>query len=135
LSVPVVAMSLPLPAEAEAFLAEPQLCTLATQRPDGTTHVVPVRFSWDSEARLVRIMTVGTRRKARNLAAAGSRAVACQAVGFRWITLEGPATVSDDPARIAAGALNYARRYGMPAPRPAGLVVIEIAVDRVMGIL
>jgi F420H(2)-dependent biliverdin reductase len=135
LSVPAQAMSLPLPTEAEAFLAEPQLCTLATLRPDGTTHVVPVRFTWDGAAGLARVMTVGTRRKARNLAAEGSRAVACQVVGFRWITLEGPATVSDDPARIAVGARDYARRYRMPAPQPAGLVVIEIAVDRVMGMI
>jgi hypothetical protein len=81
------------------------------------------------------VMTVATRRKARNLLAGpGGRASVCQVVGPRWITLEGPATVSDDPRRVAEGAWRYARRYCSPPPNPPGLVVIEIAVDRVLGL-
>ncbi|WP_308249751.1 pyridoxamine 5'-phosphate oxidase family protein [Sphaerisporangium fuscum] len=34
----------------EAFLAEPHLATLTTLRPDGTPHVVAVRFTWDGAA-------------------------------------------------------------------------------------
>src|SRR6478609_8584903 len=60
----------PLSAEIEAFLAEPHIATLTTFRPDGTPHVVPVSFSWDSEARLARIMVGADSRKARNLVAA-----------------------------------------------------------------
>ncbi|GAA4640273.1 F420-dependent biliverdin reductase [Actinoallomurus vinaceus] len=125
-------MSLPLPSSAEAFLAEPHVCTLTTLRPDGTPHVAPVRFTWDGAT--ARVMTVGSRRKAGNLAAPGSRAAICQVVGPRWITLEGSATVSDDPRRLAEGIRRYAGRYGTPPPAPPGLVVIEIAVDRVMGL-
>ncbi|MDA0256516.1 MAG: pyridoxamine 5'-phosphate oxidase family protein, partial [Chloroflexi bacterium] len=33
-----------LPEEVLAFLAERQLATLSTQRPDGSLHVVPVGF-------------------------------------------------------------------------------------------
>lgn len=91
---------LPLSAAAEEFLAENALCTLTTLRPDGTPHVAPVRFTWDGEAGLARVMTTVHRRKSRNLLArAGGRAAVCQLVGPRWITLEGPATVSTDPPR------------------------------------
>jgi F420H(2)-dependent biliverdin reductase len=126
--------AVPLPAVTEEFLALDALCTLATCRPDGSPHVTPVRFTWDSEAGLVRVMTIGSRHKARNIAAGpGARASVCQTVGYRWVTLEGPAAVSDDPARIAEGVRRYAERYGSPPPSPPGLVVIEIAVDRVLG--
>ncbi|WP_307848294.1 pyridoxamine 5'-phosphate oxidase family protein [Microbispora oryzae] len=116
-------------------MAEPHLATLTTFRPDGSPHVVAVRFTWDREARLARVMTVGSSRKARNLLSApGSRAALCQIAGFRWITLEGPATVSDDPLRVAEGVRRYARRYSSPPPNPPGRVVVEIAVDRVMNL-
>ncbi|GAA4640767.1 hypothetical protein GCM10023196_107530 [Actinoallomurus vinaceus] len=129
------AKSLPLPASAEAFLTEPHVCTLTTLRPDGTPHVAPVRFTWDRTTGTARVMTVASRRKAGNLLAApGTRVAICQVAGPRWITLEGPATVSDDPRRLAEGARRYADRYGSPPPTPPGLVVIEIAVDRVMGL-
>jgi PPOX class probable F420-dependent enzyme len=127
-------MSLPLPPWVEAFLTEDHVCALATTRPDGSQHVVPVRFTWDGAAGIARVMTVASRRKARNLVTPGARASVCQVVGYRWITLEGPATVSDDPARIAEGVRHYARRYCSPPPNPPGLVVIEIAVDRILGL-
>ena len=60
---------------AERFLREYHLATLTTLRPDGTPHVVPVGFTWDPDAALVRIITFGPSRKAQNLLAApGSRA-------------------------------------------------------------
>ncbi|MEV4109586.1 TIGR03618 family F420-dependent PPOX class oxidoreductase [Nonomuraea sp. NPDC049695] len=125
----------PLPASAERFLAEPHLATLTTFRPDGSPHVVAVRFTWDREAGLARVMTVGSSRKARNLLSApGSRAALCQVAGFRWITLEGTATVSGDPLRVAEGVRRYTRRYSSPPPNPPGRVVVEIAVDRVMNL-
>ncbi|GLW06846.1 PPOX class F420-dependent enzyme [Microtetraspora sp. NBRC 13810] len=122
-----------LTASAEAFLAEPHLATLTTLRPDGSPHVVAVRFTWDGDAGLARVMTVASSRKARNLVAApGSRVALCQAAGFRWITLEGTATVSGDPARVTEGARRYTRRYRSQPPDPPGRVVVEIAVDHVM---
>ncbi|KAA2258065.1 PPOX class F420-dependent oxidoreductase [Solihabitans fulvus] len=132
-----MSLSLPLPlsASVETFLTEPHLATLTTFRPDGSPHVVAVRFTWDGAAGLARVLTVASSRKARNLLAApGSRAALCQVAGFRWITLEGTATVSDDPARVADGARRYARRYQSPPPNPPGRVVVEIAVDRAMNL-
>ncbi|MEQ4720224.1 TIGR03618 family F420-dependent PPOX class oxidoreductase [Nonomuraea sp. B19D2] len=127
--------TLPMPVSAERFLTEPHLATLTTFRPDGSPHVVAVRFTWDREAGLARVMTVGSSRKARNLLSApGSRAALCQVAGFRWITLEGTATVSDDPLRVAEGVRRYTRRYSSPPPNPPGRVVVEIAVDRVMNL-
>jgi PPOX class probable F420-dependent enzyme len=113
----------------ESFLAEPRVATLTTLRPDGSPHVVAVRFTWDADAALARVLTVAASRKARNLARSG-RAALCQVDGFRWITLEGAATVSDDPRRVAEAARRYSRRYGSPPPAPPGRVVIESAVDR-----
>lgn len=125
-----------LSAAAEDFLAENQLCTFTTLRPDGSPHVTPVRFTWDGEAGLARVMTAVTRRKARNvLATPGGRASLCQTVGGRWLTLEGTATVHEDPLRVQEGVRRYAKRYWSPPPEPPGLCVIEIQVDKVMGLL
>lgn len=128
-------MSVLLSASAEAFLVEPRIAALTTMRPDGSPHVAPVRFTWDGQARLARVMTVAGSRKARNLLARpSSRSALCQVDGFQWITLEGVATVVTDPMRVAEGARRYAERYLSPPPNPPGRVVIEIAVDQVLSL-
>jgi PPOX class probable F420-dependent enzyme len=125
----------PLPDSYEKFLAEPHLATMTTLRPDGSPHVVAVRFTWDRAGALARILTIASTRKARNLlATSGGRVALCQPDGFRWITLEGAATVTDDPRRVAEGVRRYTGRYGSPPPAPPGRVVIEVAVDRVTGL-
>jgi PPOX class probable F420-dependent enzyme len=116
-----------------AFLAERHLATLTTRRPDGSPHVVPVGFSYDADAQVARVITWAASRKARNVAAApGARAAVCQLDGGRWLTLEGPATVTDDPDRVAAAVAGYAGRYRQPGERD-DRVAIEIAVDRILG--
>ena len=116
-----------------AFLAERHLATLTTLRPDGSPHVVPVGFSYDPDTKVARIITWSASRKARNLTASPeSRAVVSQVDGGRWLSLEGPATVTDDPARVAAAIEGYAGRYRQPGDRD-DRVAIEIAVDRVLG--
>lgn len=120
--------------EAVAFLAERHLATLTTLRPDGSPHVVAVGFTWDATAGLARVITFAPSRKARNLLAApGSRAAVSQVDGGRWLTLEGTATVTDDPERVAEGVRRYAERYRQPGER-LDRVVIEIRVDRVLGL-
>lgn len=122
-----------LPAEVLAFLAERHLATLTTARPDGSPHVVPVGFGFDPSSGVVRIITFASSRKARNLVAApGSRAVVCQVDGARWLSLEGPATVTDQPGRVAAAVSAYAARYREPGER-SDRVAVEIEVDRVLG--
>ncbi|GAA5187196.1 F420-dependent biliverdin reductase [Rugosimonospora acidiphila] len=125
----------PLPPGVEAFLAEPRLATLTTLRPDGSPHVVAVRFTWDRVGQLARVLTVASSRKARNvLARPGGRVALCQAVGFRWVTLEGGATISGAPERVYEAARRYAARYGAPPPEPPGRIAIEISVDRAMSL-
>jgi len=122
-----------LPAEVTEFLAARHLATLSTLRPDGSPHVVAVGFTWDAEDGLARVITFASSRKARNLVAApGRRAAVSQVDGGRWLTLEGPAVVRDDPDRVAEAVRRYAQRYRQPSERD-DRVVIEIDVDRVMG--
>ena len=122
-----------LPDDILAFLGEYHLASLTTRRPDGSPHVVPVGFSFDPTTQLVRVITFASSRKARNLVASpGSRAVVCQVDRGRWLTLEGPADVTDDPERVGAAVAGYAARYRPPSER-ADRVAIEIRVDRVLG--
>lgn len=119
--------------EVVAFLTDRHLASLTTFRPDGTPHVVAVGFSYSPEDRTARIITWAASKKARNVAAApGGRAVVCQIDGGRWLSLEGTATVTDDPARVAAAVEGYAARYRQPGERD-DRVAIEIAVDRILG--
>ncbi len=55
-----------------------------------------------------------------------------QVDGRRWLSLEGTPVVSDDPERVAEAVRRYALRYRTPSQNPAR-VVVEIAVDRVLG--
>lgn len=122
-----------LAAEVITFVTERHLATLTTMRADGTPHVVAVGFTWDPEEQLVRVITWAGSRKARNIAQApGSPAAVCQVDGGRWLTMEGRATVTSDPERVAIAVERYARRYRQPKVRD-DRVVIEIAVDRVLG--
>ncbi|MEW2051008.1 pyridoxamine 5'-phosphate oxidase family protein [Streptomyces sp. NPDC005476] len=125
-----------LPASTRAFLTHPYPATFTTLRRDGTPHVTPVRFTFDASTGLARVTTRAKARKARNVAAGGpaDRVALCQADGFRWLTLEGRATVTDDPARLAEAVRRYIVRYRAAPPAPLDLVVVEIAVDHVLSL-
>jgi F420H(2)-dependent biliverdin reductase len=114
------------------FLAERHLATLTTLRGDGTPHVVPVGVTYDAEARLARVITSGTSAKARNVREGRPRVAVCQVEGRRWVTLEGEAVVRGDSEAVAEAERRYAERYRQPRVNPAR-VVIEIAVDRILG--
>ncbi|KGN37452.1 hypothetical protein N803_13755 [Knoellia subterranea KCTC 19937] len=113
------------------FVAERHLATLTTLRRDGSPHVVPVGFTWDSEAGVARVITSGGSQKARN-AGRGARAVLCQVDGRHWLSLEGPSRVLSDSASVTDAESRYAVRYRPPRVNPER-VVIEIQVDRVLG--
>lgn len=122
-----------LSTEITTFLTERHLATLTTMRADDTPHVVAVGFTWDPDETIVRVITWAGSRKARNVAERpGSPAAVCQVDGGRWLTLEGRATVTSDPDRVAIAVERYAQRYREPKQRD-DRVVIEIAVDRVLG--
>ena len=114
-----------------AFLREYHLASLTTFSADGSPHVVPVGFSYDPEAQVVRVITFASSMKYKN-ALRGGRAVVSQVDGGRWLTLEGAVSGTADPERVAAAVSGYAARYRQPGERD-DRVAIEIAVDRVMG--
>jgi PPOX class probable F420-dependent enzyme len=113
------------------FLAEYHLASLTTMRADGTPHVVPVGFSYDHEARVVRIITFPSSTKYKN-ALRGGRGVVSQVDGGRWLTLEGTVSGTSEAQCVAAAVSGYAGRYRQPGERE-DRVAIEIAVDRIMG--
>lgn len=123
-------MALALSPPLAAFLAERHLATLVTLRADGSPHAVPVGFTTDAEAGVVRVITSGASVKAAN-ARRGGRASVTQLDGARWVTLEGTVRVLDDPAAVAQAVAAYTARYRPPRAR-ADRVVVEIEVDRVM---
>ncbi|WP_067843846.1 PPOX class F420-dependent oxidoreductase [Nocardia lijiangensis] len=113
------------------FVAERHLATLTTLRADGTPHVVAVGFTWDADAGIARIIADGGSVKVRNVRRSGYAAVS-QVDGIRWLTLEGPATVLDDPDSVADAVERYAGRYRVPRENPTR-VVIAIEVRRVLS--
>lgn len=113
------------------FLAERHLATLTTLRADGSPHVVPVGFTYDTTIRVAKIITFEGSMKVRN-ARLGGRAAVSQVDGGRWITLEGSASVTDDPTEVRTAVEAYSRRYRTPQDRP-DRVVLCIHVDRVLG--
>lgn len=115
----------------EAFVAERHLAILATVRADGSPHLVPVGFTWDRAAGLVRVICSDGGVKVRNVER-GSRVSVSQVDGPRWISLEGPAAVVRDPDRVAEAERRYTARYQPPRAN-VRRVALEIRVDRVLG--
>ena len=116
------------------FVRERHLATLTTLRADGSPHVVPVGFSYDADANVVRVITFFPSQKAIN-AQRGCRAAVSQVDGGRWITLEGEArlvTLDDDHDEVRKAVEGYAQRYHEPKQRDNRVAII-IAVDNVMG--
>ena len=121
-----------LPDALVAFCAERHLATLTTLRADGSPHVVPVGFTLEPGARLVRVITRRRSAKARHAAQRG-RAVVCSVDGGRWVTLEGTVRVSDDAEEVADAVARYAERYGRtPAPNPERVALL-VTLDRVLA--
>jgi len=120
-----------LPTEALAFLTERHVATLTTLRPDGSPHVVAIAFTFDPDEALVRIITGARSRKVRH-ARRGGRAAVAQVDGPRWLSLEGPVRVTDDPERVAEAVRRHSQRYREPGENPER-VAIEIEVERILG--
>lgn len=121
--------------EAVAFLCERHLATLTTLRTDGSPHVSAVGFSYDTDARVARVITWDSSQKAVNagrMEAAGQRAAVCQVDGGRWLALEGPVRLVTDADAVQPGVAGYAERYQSPKERD-DRAVIEIDVDRILG--
>lgn len=113
------------------FVWERHLATLTTLREDGSPHMDPVAFTWDAERGLARVTTLRNSVKARN-AAQGVRAALCQVDGYRWLTLEGTARVSEDDGDIAGAIAAHDKRYGQLEYHPQRVVLL-LEVERARG--
>ncbi|MEY3822640.1 MAG: hypothetical protein RL628_748 [Actinomycetota bacterium] len=113
------------------FMRENLLATLTTLRADGSPHVVPVGFTFDTDNNIVRVITFAKSMKARH-AAQGGRAVVSQVDRGRWITLEGTVRLRTEADVVAKAVEAYAARYRQPKVRE-DRVVVEITIDKVMG--
>jgi PPOX class probable F420-dependent enzyme len=116
---------------ASEFLAERHLATIATRRPDGSLHAVPVGFTVQQNEASAWVITSAGSIKIRNIRS-GSRACLCQVDGRRWLSLEGPATVHTEPEIVAEAVRRYGQRYQAPRPNPLR-VCIEVRIERVQG--
>jgi PPOX class probable F420-dependent enzyme len=116
------------------FWIERRLASLTTIRPDASPHVTPVGVTLDFDSGIARIICSGGSRKARNVQEGqpNARVAVCQLDGRRWSTIEGTAVVRNDAGSVADAEARYTERYRPPRPN-ATRVVIEIAVDRVLG--
>lgn len=125
-----------LPEAATSFLTERHLASLTTARADGTTHVVPVGFTFEAATQLARVITndgsVKVRNAERQVDGRPGRGAICQLEGRFWLTLEGSLRVSRDPAEVADAVDRYAGRYRVPRVNPTRVVVL-MTVDRIMG--
>jgi len=121
-------------AELRAFWAERHLCMLTTLRPNGKPHVVPVGVTVDEDFTTARVICRRGSIKVRNVRAGEpARVVVSQVDGRRWSSLEGVAVVREDPGSVSDAENRYAARYHrQPTPNPER-VVIEISLERRLG--
>lgn len=118
-----------------AFWRERHLCTVTTLRRDGSPHVVPMGIVVDPSPTggTAWGITSRTSQKVANLrAGADPRVAVCQVDGRRWSTIEGVASVLDDPDSVAEAVRRYAERYRQPREN-AERVAVRIAITGVIG--
>jgi PPOX class probable F420-dependent enzyme len=82
-----------LATDVEEFLALPNVAALATIRPEGRPHVVPVWYEWDG--REFTISSFRDTQKVKNIAGKGFAALSIftGALPYLQVTAEGPARV------------------------------------------
>jgi PPOX class probable F420-dependent enzyme len=116
-----------IPASLSGFWEPRRVALIATTRPDGTIHQVPVRCMRDGDRFFV--VTSARSVKARNVARV-PRASLAEQTSDRWATVEGPARVSRDPDLLARARSAYeARHHGSGA---FGDCVIVVQAERVL---
>ena len=120
------------PALAE-FITERHLAVLTLVRPNGRPHTTPVGFTWDQAAGLARVITWSGSMKSRLLEAGELAGTICQLDGGRWVTLEGPCSVTGEPGACADAVARYAARYTQPKDRGSERRVITMVVERILA--
>jgi F420H(2)-dependent biliverdin reductase len=116
-----------VPESLAGFWESRRVAVLATVRPDGTVHQVPVRCMRDGERFLV--LTDARSVKARNVSHS-PRASLAEQTSDRWATVEGPASVSRDPGLVDRARAAYESRHH--GPGTFGDCVIVVEAERVL---
>jgi hypothetical protein len=98
-------------AEAERRLATGGWRWLATVRPDGAPHVMPVFGAWSES--VVFVASKDTARKSRNLDADGRCVLAADVEGVHLV-VEGEASRVRDEATLERASAAFERVYGWP---------------------
>ena len=111
------------------FVTERHLATLSTMGRDGRIHVVAVGFTYRDG--VARVITGGGSRKVANIRA-DSRSTLSQVDGIRWLTLQGVATIEEQPEQVQLGVERYAERYRQPRENPERVVIV-LQVEKVLG--
>jgi len=105
--------------DAQARLRQARNYWIATTRPDGRPHVMPVWGLWMPEG--FYFGTDPASRKGRNLAA-NPRAVVHLESGDEVVIVEGRVTAVDNPSRLASLVEAYHQKYKV---RPEGLYWLQ----------
>ena len=113
------------------FWREKHHFTVASLKPDGSPHVVPMGIVVDPEAGLAFGITSGRSQKVANLRR-DPRVAVCQVDRGRWSTVEGTAEVLEDAESVADAVRRYAERYRQPRENPER-VAVRITITRVIG--
>jgi len=116
-----------------AFVAERHLAVLTLVRSNGRPHSTPVGFTWDADHARARIITWSGSVKVSLLAAEPLEGSICQVDGGRWLTIEGPCTVTSNPAACADALQHYATRYRPPKERGTERRVILLEATRILA--
>jgi hypothetical protein len=119
----------------QRFWTERRIGMISTVRPNGSPHTVMVGITVDFETGVARVIARQGSVKVRNIRVAGASGAPVnlsQSEGGLWSSLQGMAVVRDDRESVAEGERRYARRYRVPQPNPAR-VVIEVSLDAVLG--
>ena len=115
------------------FITDRYLAVLTLVRPNGQPHTTPGGFTWDQAAGLARVITWSGSMKSRLLEAGELAGTICQLDGGRWVTMEGPCSVTGEPGACADAMARYAARYTQPKDRGSERRVITMAVERILA--
>ncbi len=100
---------------------------LSLVRPDGRLHATPVKAVYLIDDDKVRAAALVARRSAKAgiVGSAPSRAALTEHDPHGWVSIEGRATISDDPRLFARAREGYQQRFAHPSTWGDVLVIVE----------
>jgi len=116
--------------EIDRFLATPIIARLATVKPDGSPHVVPVWQHWDGKA-----MYIIPRARSSFVANIGYESRVCVSCaddgpGHRRVLIEGVAEIVEGPSVMAGRMLEIAKEMAARYMGPEGSAYVDQTDDR-----